>query len=130
MSNGPDSSLTVAGAIVFNRSVVCIPVGGPTMAERPIDQLTLRDLFTNAEWLIRDLTEHLQQSFHPKSQALDELVRSYLVPDERDAIADTAVRTQAAALLDSDDYSQTLIEKLDRYLTAIDERSHAAISGK
>jgi hypothetical protein len=100
------------------------------MAEHPIDQLTLRDLFTNAEWLIRDLTEHLRQSFHPKSQALDELVRSFQVPEERDAIADTAVRTQTAALLESDEYSQTLFEKLDRYLTAIDERSHAAISGK
>ncbi|MGE5195611.1 MAG: hypothetical protein ACM3U2_24220, partial [Deltaproteobacteria bacterium] len=61
---------------------------------------------------------------------LDELVRSYKVPEERDAIADAAVRTHAAALLGSDDYSQTLIEKLDRYLEAIDERSQAAISGK
>jgi hypothetical protein len=100
------------------------------MAERPIDQLTLRELFTNTEWLLRDLTEHLQQSFRPKSEALAELVRLYQVPEERDAIADTAVRTHAAALLDSDDYSQNLIKKLDRYLEVIDERSHAAISGK
>jgi len=100
------------------------------MAERPIDQLTLRELFTNTEWLIRDLTEHLQQSFRPKSQALGGLVRSYQIPEERDAIADTAVRTHAAALLGSDDYSQNLIEKLDRYLEAIDERSHAAVAGK
>ena len=100
------------------------------MAERPIDDLTLRELFTNTEWLIRDLTEHLQQSFRPKSQALDELVRSYQVPEERDAIADTAVRTHAAALLGSDDYSRTLVEQLECYLQAIDERSHAAVSGK
>jgi hypothetical protein len=122
--------LTVASAIVFNNGVARIPPGGPTMAERPIDQLTLRDLFTNAEWLIRDLTEHLKQSFHPKAQALDELVRPYNIPEERDAIADTAVRTHATALLISDDYSQNLIEKLDRYLTAIDDRSQTAISGK
>jgi hypothetical protein len=103
---------------------------GLTMAERPVDDLTLRELFTNAEWVIRDLADHLRQSFHPKSQALDELVRSYQIPEERDAIADTAVRTRAAALFSSDDYSQTMFEKLDRYLTAIDERSHTAISGK
>jgi hypothetical protein len=100
------------------------------MAEQAIDQLTLRDLFTNSEWLIRDLSEHLRQSFHPRAQALNELVRSYQVPDERDSIADTAVRTSAAALLASDDNSQTLMEKLDRYLAAIDERSHAAVSSK
>src|SRR5882672_8848476 len=101
MSKYRASSLTVAWAIVFNRSVVCIPGGGATMGERPIDQLTLRELFTNAEWLIRDLTEHLKQSFHPRSQALNELVRSYQVSEERDAITDSAVRTHAAALLSS-----------------------------
>jgi hypothetical protein len=100
------------------------------MADRPIDQLSLRDLFTNAEWLIRDLSEHLKRSFQPKSQALAELVSPDITPEQREAIADTAVRSQAAALLTSDDYSQTLLDKLDRYLTGIDERSQAAISGK
>lgn len=100
------------------------------MAERPIDQLTLRDMFSNAEWLIRDLSEHLKQSFHPKSRALGELVRSFRIPDERNAIADTAVRTHVAALLGSDDYSQTLIQKLDNYLKAIEERSQEALGGK
>jgi len=100
------------------------------MADRPIDQLTLRDMFSNTEWLIRDLTDHLKQSFHPKARALGELVRSYKIPEERNAIADTAVRTRVAALFNSDDYSQTLIQKLDRYLTAIEERSQEALSGK
>src|SRR4029077_9076813 len=100
------------------------------MADGPIDELTLRDMFSNAEWLIRDLTEHLKQSFQPHSQALDVLVRSYRNAEERDAIADTAVRTHAAALLESDDYSQKLMQKLDRYLIAIEERSQAAIGAK
>lgn len=100
------------------------------MADRPIDQLTLRDMFSNTEWLIRDLNEHLKQSFHPKARALGDLVRSYKIPEERNAIADTAVRTHVAALFSSDDYSQTLIQKLDRYLTAIEERSQEALSSK
>ena len=58
------------------------------------------------------------------------MVRSYKVPDERNAIADSAVRTQAAPSFASDDYSQTLIQKLDRYLTAIEERSQEALSSK
>jgi hypothetical protein len=100
------------------------------MAERPIEQLSLRDLFSNAEWLIRDLTEHIRQSFQTKARALSELVQPEKTPAERDAITDAAVRTQAAELLKSDDYSQTLMEKLDRYLTAIDDRSQDALSGK
>jgi hypothetical protein len=100
------------------------------MPERPIDQLTLRDIFSETEWLIRELSEHLKQSFHPKARSLSELVRSYNIPEERDAIADSAVRTQVAALIGSDDYSQSLIEELDRYLTAIEERSQGALTSK
>jgi hypothetical protein len=103
---------------------------GPTMADRPIEQLTLRDIFSETEWLIRELSEHLKQSFHPKTRSLGELVRSYKIPDERNLIADSAVRTKAAALIANDDYSQTLIQKLDRCLTAIEERSQEALSSK
>lgn len=100
------------------------------MAERPIEQLTLRDMFTNAEWLLRDVMAHLNQSFRPKSRAVHELVRSYHLPEERDAIPDSAVRSNMAALLSSDDYSRTLFQKLDRYLGAIEERAQGAINAK
>jgi len=100
------------------------------MAERPIEQLTLREMFTNAESMVRDLVEHLDKSFHPKSRALGELVRSYNVSDERDAISDSAIRTHVSTLLSSDDYSQAFFQKLDRYFQAIEERSQVAISGK
>ena len=100
------------------------------MAERPIEQLTLREMFTSAELLIRDLIEHLDKSFHPRSRDLGELVRSYNVADERDAIPDGAIRTQVTTLLDSDNYSQAFFQKLDRYLQAIEDRSQGAISGK
>ena len=100
------------------------------MAERPIEQLTLREMFTNAESLVRDLEDHLQKSFHPKSRAVVELVRSHNIPSERDAIPDSTIRQQVAELHSSDDYSETLIKELDQYLTAIEDRSREAISGK
>ena len=105
------------------------------MAERPIDQLTLREMFTDAEWVIRDLTEHLKQNLHPKSRALDELVRSYRIPEERDAIADTAgkfpsaeemtadfvyVRLHGSTALYASDYSDA---ELDRWAERIWEWS-------
>ncbi len=100
------------------------------MAERPIDQMTLREMFTNAESLLRDLVEHLDKSFHPKLRILAESVRSYNIPDERDEIHDSTIRTHVSTLLGSDDYSQAFFQKLDRYLQAIAERSQLAISGK
>jgi hypothetical protein len=100
------------------------------MAEHPIEQLTLREMFTNAETLIRDLEDHLQHSFRPKARAVDEAVRTYDQPAERDAIPDSAIRHHVAALFSSDDYSESLIKKLDKYLAAIEERSQEAISSK
>lgn len=123
--------LTGASPVVFNGSILeNASRGDQIMPERPIDQLSLRDMFSNAEWLIRDLIEHLRQSFQTRARALAELVRPEKTPAERDEITDTAVRSQVAELLKSDDYSQTLFEKLDRYLAAIDERSHDALSGR
>lgn len=100
------------------------------MAERPIEQLTLRELFTNAEWVVRELTEHLEQSFHPKLQALQEMVKSYAKAEERDQTPDSTVRTQVAAVLSSDDFSAALFEKLEKHLEAIDERSRQAAKEK
>lgn len=100
------------------------------MAERPVEELTLREMFTNAEGVVRDVTEHLRQNFHPKARDIEEVVRSYKDANERDAITDSAVRTCAAALLASDDYSQALFQKLDRYLIAIEERAQTAVNCK
>ncbi|MBS0264532.1 MAG: hypothetical protein JSS02_21540 [Planctomycetes bacterium] len=100
------------------------------MSERPISDLTLREMFTNAETLIRDLQDHLKNSFHPKSRSVEDLVQTHHIPAERDAVPDSTVRQQMKELLSSDDYSETLLKKLDQYLTAIEERSREAIANK
>ena len=100
------------------------------MAERPIEELTLREMFTGAESLIRDVEDHLHNSFLPKSRAAREKVSSNKVHSEQDFISDTTVRTHVAELLSSDDYSETLIKRLNDYLAAIEVRSKEAISGK
>lgn len=97
------------------------------MDERPIEQLTLRGLFGNAEWLMRELDEHLEQSFLPRIRALDQVVQSHANPGERDEIPDTTVRSRVAAMLASDDFSQKLVLQLENHLTAIDERGRHAI---
>ncbi|HTI50812.1 MAG TPA: hypothetical protein VL475_07670 [Planctomycetaceae bacterium] len=98
------------------------------MDERPIEQLTLRELFGGSERLVRELTEHLEQSFLPRLRAADDLVRSYNKPAERNEIPDTTVRSRIAALLGSDDFSQRLFTRLERHLTAIDDGAKRAVS--
>lgn len=96
------------------------------MDDRPIEQLTLRELFGNAEWLLRELNEHLEQAFRPRIRAVDDVVRSFANPADRDEIADSTVRSRMAALIGSDDYSQKLISRLERLLHAIEEGGQRA----
>jgi hypothetical protein len=95
--------------------------------ERPIEQLTLRELFGNTEWLVRELNEHLEQSFLPRVRTVIEVVSSFDKPAERDEIADSTVRSRMAALLASDDYSQKLISRLEQHFSAIDEKARRAV---
>jgi len=97
------------------------------MAERRIEELSLREMLLNAEQLVREIVEHLEQSVLPKLRGADELVRSYNNPAERNEIADTTVRNTVAILLESDDFSKTLFERLEKYLTAIEHEAKQAV---
>ncbi|MBT4867207.1 MAG: hypothetical protein HON53_19050 [Planctomycetaceae bacterium] len=97
------------------------------MAERAVDQLTLRELFNDAERLTRELTEHIDQGFIPKSQALSRLVSPSPGDPGYDQIEDLTVRNQVAEVLKSEDFTNQLHEKLAEYYTAI-ERSVSRIA--
>jgi hypothetical protein len=97
------------------------------MAERKLEDLTLRDMLLDAEQLVRELVEHLEQSVIPKLRAADELVRSFDNPTERNEIADSTVRSSMARLLESDGFSRTLVERLEKYLTAIEREARQAV---
>jgi hypothetical protein len=97
------------------------------MAERAVDQLTLRELFKDAERLTRELTEHIDQGFIPKSQALTRLVSPSPGDPEYDQIEDLTVRNQVVEVLKSEDFTNQLHEKLAKYYTAI-ERNVARIA--
>ena len=100
------------------------------MSERPIEQLTLRELFTDAEMLCRELTEHLEQSFLPRIRAVEQVVRNHNKREEREEIADATVRSRTAALLGSDDFSQQLFSRLEGYLAAIHDRAGRAVNDR
>ena len=72
------------------------------------------------ELLVRELSEHLQQSFIPKVKELNHSVRSYADPQERSQIADSSVRIKAKQLQDSEAFAETLFTKLKVHLAACD----------
>lgn len=118
--------MTRQAPAVFNTGVFPAE-GNGTLSERPLDQLTLRELFTETEMLVRELIEHLEQSFHPQLRSLEELVQFRKTLEERNQVGDSTIRNQVAAVLDSDDFSQKLLHRLDGCLEAIREGSHRAL---
>ena len=100
------------------------------MGDKPLEQMTLREMFVSAESLIRDVEDHLAKSFIPKLQDARELIDPAANAGDPEAILDNTVRQHNSELLESDDYSQSLLEKLLHSLNAIDLRSQEAINSK
>jgi len=97
------------------------------VAERPFDQLTLREQFTHCDHLLRELVDHLEQSFLPKIQKLDESVQPLTNPSDPNAVPNFTIRNQVAAILSSDDFAQALHKKLQEYLKVIEQSAGRAL---
>jgi hypothetical protein len=91
------------------------------MVERSVQSLTLREQLGEAQRLIRELAEHLDQSFIPKCLDLTRLVRPINgePPDIR-ALEDVTVRTQAARILETETFTDKVFEELSEYCKAIE----------
>jgi hypothetical protein len=91
------------------------------MVERTLKQMTLREMLIEAERLTRELSEHLDQAFIPKCHELSRLLRPINgePPDIR-ALEDVTVRTQAARILETENFTESIFGKLSEVCTAID----------
>lgn len=87
------------------------------MSDRPIDSLPLRELFVHAEHQARDLAEHLDLSFLKKLQTLDETIHP---KTDSEDVLDITVRSRAGQVLESDKFTQQLLQKMHESLNAID----------
>lgn len=92
------------------------------MAERRVEDMPLRDVFTEAEQLARDLVDHLENGFLPKVSGLKELVEV----DERgigsEDIHDVTVRNHSAQLLERARFADGLYSRFDECIKTIDEK--------
>lgn len=95
------------------------------MSDRPAADLTLREMFIEAEHTLRELIEHLEQNFLPRNQEL----RSLSVPSRLDEVRDVTVRTAASTLLESQRFSDQLHRRLTELTRAINEQASAMVEG-
>ncbi len=84
-----------------------------------IANMTLRDKLNEAERLMRELMDHLDNGFIPKARSLGRSLQEH--GNDVSLISDTTVRQQTAELIDSNRYSEKLYNKVGELLAAIDE---------
>ena len=89
------------------------------MSEQALEDQSLRERLGHAEQLLRELSEHLAQSFLPKLKRANELLATKSAEDEAE-VADSTIRSAMAALVQSDQFTQKLIDSLDPYLRSIE----------
>ncbi len=97
------------------------------MAES-ISNMTLRNKLNEAERLMRELMDHLDNGFIPKTRSLSRSLQEH--GNKVSLISDTTVRQQAAEIIDSNRYSEQLYKKVGELLTSIDEDVSSITEGK
>ena len=89
------------------------------MAERPISQQSLREQFTRAEQLVKELTDHLEHSLLPKILDLKKLIQTDLNGEA--VVEDISVRNHAASVLESARFADEVSDKMTPYFTSIQQ---------
>ena len=89
------------------------------MAERPVSQQTLREQFTNAEQLTKELVDHLEHNLLPKIHDLKKIAQMEL---KGEAVAeDVTVRNHASNVLESARFADEVSDKMTAYFTSISQ---------
>lgn len=88
------------------------------MDENP-DNMPLVERFHKAEYLTRELSEHLRQAFLPK---LSELRHASKVMDVNE-VSDQEMLDRMRALLAAEDFANDVFGKLMKYLRSIEQET-------
>lgn len=94
------------------------------VAENP-EQVPLAERFHAAEFLRRELSEHLQQAFLPK---LSDLRSSSKVYDVRQ-VTDQAMLDKMNAVLQAHEFAAHLFDKLTKYVDSIQKETRSLLGG-
>ena len=92
------------------------------MAERRVEDMPLRDVFTEVEQLARELVDRLENGFLPKANGLRELVEVSEQGIGSDNVNDVTVRNHSAQLLERARFTDKLFSRFDECVAAIDEK--------
>ncbi len=91
-----------------------------------LSRLPLSERLKNAEYLARELSEHLRQSYLPRLAELRNSCRVYDV----NRVSDQQMFDQIQEVLKSDEFAQDVYARLSAHLTSVrDEMHHLVLGG-
>ncbi len=90
------------------------------MADDSPDNFPLVERFHKAEYLARELSEHLRQAFLPK---LAQLRQASKIMDAAE-VTDQTMLDNMNAVFAAEDFASDIFEKLIRYLRSIEKETH------
>ena len=86
---------------------------------RSPDGLTLRDKCREANRVLREIVDHLENAVLPKVHGLRKLARVREPSFDPSSVRDVTIRTHAAAILEAEQYTTRLDEESKQLLSAI-----------
>lgn len=86
---------------------------------RSIDGKTLREKCRDANRVVREMIDHLENGVLPKLHSLKKLARSREQAFDPSSVRDVTIRTHAAAILDAEQYSIQLDDECKLLLSSI-----------
>lgn len=93
------------------------------------ENMTLREVFVQADRFTRELAEHIEQGFIPKTENLLNLVRPSQDGAPAANINDMTIRNQVSTLLESENFTEQLAVKLKRFCDVIEKNTSDIIDG-
>ena len=100
------------------------------MAERRIDDMPLRDVFTEADRLAREIVDHFEDGFLPKSTGLQELLEVNAQGIGSDDVHDVTVRNHVAQLLERARFADDLYTRFDECVETIGDKVSRVTMGE
>lgn len=95
-----------------------------------IEGMTLQEKVKKSEVLVRELLEHLELGFLPKLKKLQKISRVGRSQSQLEEIADLTIRTHVSQMLESEQFTESLFEKLSTLTNALEKDLNDVLYGE
>jgi len=97
--------------------------------DHSIESMTLHEKVKKTEVLVRELIEHMELGFLPKLKSLQKISRVGSSRSQLEEIADLTIRNHVSQVLESEQFTESLFEKLSSLTNALEKDMNDVMDG-